>query len=64
MYPMLDYIQDWDGQPLKEAPLFYHGLGELGAQTMVDISQEICDIAKAIMKERPKVWNYLCNICS
>ncbi len=55
-------IQDWDGKPLQEAPLFYHGLTELGAQTMEDISKEICEIAKAIMKDRPKVSVTFCSL--
>ena len=43
---------------LKEPPLFYHGLNEIGAQTMTDISKEICEIASAIMKQRPEVSRF------
>lgn len=57
IHPCIMYGQwnDWDGKPLKEKPLFYHGVSQEGAQILSDVSDEIMAIAKAITKQFPQV---------
>jgi hypothetical protein len=46
---------DWDGKPMAEAPLFYQGLDEHGANLMSTMSDEVLLIAKVIMEKYPQV---------
>ncbi|KAK3729885.1 hypothetical protein QZH41_005331 [Actinostola sp. cb2023] len=45
---------NWDGKPLDERPLFYQGLGEVAAELLSNISDEVRDIANAISMQRPE----------
>eukprot|EP01083_Nonionella_stella_P095133 267016_1 len=47
---MHGYWSKWDGKPLKEKPLFYQGLSEEGAQTMITMSDEIIAISDNVVK--------------
>jgi hypothetical protein len=40
--------KDWDEQPLKEKPLFYHGVDEATAEVLEGISSDIASICKAL----------------
>ena len=46
---------DWDEKPLDEAPLFYHGLTEAGAQLLSKVSDEVVAVAEAIAQKKPEV---------
>lgn len=43
--------KDWDGNPVDEAPLFYHGVSESTAELTSIVSDEVINIAKAIEKK-------------
>ncbi|KAK3729883.1 hypothetical protein QZH41_005330 [Actinostola sp. cb2023] len=44
---------NWDGKPLDERPLFYHGLGQEGASILSALSDEVLSIVKAITDQSP-----------
>nr|CAJ43559.1 alanopine dehydrogenase [Sipunculus nudus] len=46
---------DYDGLPLKDAPLFYQGVDEMAANMLTKTSDEGVSVAKEIMKLRPAV---------
>ena len=41
---MYGYWEGWDGTPLLQPPLFYHGLTESTAQLICSISEEIVNL--------------------
>ena len=43
--------EGWDGNPVDEAPLFYHGVSESTAKLTSTVSDEVIDIARAIEKK-------------
>lgn len=43
--------EGWDGNPVDEAPLFYHGVSESTAKLTSTVSDEVLDIAKATEKK-------------
>ncbi|XP_032221956.1 tauropine dehydrogenase [Nematostella vectensis] len=45
--------KNWDQKPLKEKPLFYHGLSEESAKIMDKVSDEVVEIGKAIQRQCP-----------
>ena len=46
---------DWDGCPLTQPPLFYHGIDRKSADCLAAISEEVLEIARVTMKQRPDV---------
>lgn len=40
--------EGWDGNPVDEAPLFYHGVSKSTAELTSIVSDEVLNIAKAI----------------
>nr|KAG5698643.1 hypothetical protein BaRGS_003157 [Batillaria attramentaria] len=54
-HPPLMYAKwkDWDGEPLKDRPLFYQGIDEYAASCLCSVSAEIVATARAIGRLRP-----------
>eukprot|EP00811_Abedinium_folium_P020911 NODE_2993_length_2109_cov_7.529768.p1 GENE.NODE_2993_length_2109_cov_7.529768~~NODE_2993_length_2109_cov_7.529768.p1 ORF type:complete len:623 (-),score=194.44 NODE_2993_length_2109_cov_7.529768:239-1951(-) len=55
VHPPIMYGQwcNWDGKPVKEKPLFYQGLNDIGADMLDRCSKELCDTAAAIARVAP-----------
>ena len=47
--------KSWDGKPMDEKPLFYHGLDQVAGEFAIKVCDEIVAIAQGIMKQRPNV---------
>lgn len=54
---MYEKWKDWDGKPLSEAPLFYHGIDESSADLLQKCSDECKEVADAIMVVKPTQVN-------
>jgi len=47
--------KDWDGKPVTEKPLFFHGVDEETAETLGNISDEVVSTSRQIMAEHRAV---------
>ncbi|CAH3044457.1 unnamed protein product, partial [Pocillopora meandrina] len=52
--------EGWNGKPLEEPTLFYHGLTELAANLLYSVSDEVVNIAKAF-EEKTGTYYVLSN---
>ncbi len=57
LHPTIMYgaWSSWDGTPLDKKPLFYNDLSEESAVLLSGCSDEVCNVAKELMKQRPQV---------
>jgi NAD/NADP octopine/nopaline dehydrogenase, alpha-helical domain len=46
--------KNWDGQPLEEPPLFYHDIDEATAELLGEISEEVVETSRRLMKQYPR----------
>jgi hypothetical protein len=55
--PTIMYGQwrDWDGNPVEETPLFFHGVSTETVELLSSISEEVVSISRVIMSQAPGV---------
>lgn len=57
LHPPLMFAKwsNWDGQPLKETPLFYQGVDQNAVDILDDVNNEVMEMADAIAKQYPEL---------